>query len=124
MNHIPITNRHKDLVELTIIGSAFAATGAALNTYIPAFHKPVAWVDTLLYRGEAKLCNTSVGKALLKNNPLVSNQKIHEYLAVNVVETALVAGVIVAGGGILKLAGLKKSHMDDLLKSSPSFYTR
>lgn len=107
----------REAVTLTIIGTAFVGVGSLLNCYVPAFHAPVTWVDRALRTGGRVLSENPVTGLVFRNNPLTNSKTLTQFLAVNIVESAMIGGFLVGGGAALKAAGAQPSHIEKLFST-------
>lgn len=99
-------------VRLTVVGSAFVGVGTLLNSYVPAFHAPVSWVDKALQHSAQNLSNLPLARHMFHNNPLTGSKSMTEFLAINIVESALVGIVLLGGGVAMKAAGVKTHDVE------------
>ena len=109
-----------EVAKLTVIGSAFVGVGTLLNSYVPAFHAPVTWVERALHQSGHFLSNNPRTSMIFRDNPLTNSKTMTQFLAVNIVESALIGGVLVGGGAVLKHMGIKASDIERFLATNRS----
>jgi hypothetical protein len=103
-----------NVLKMTCVGTGFVGLGAALNTYVPAFHKPVSWVERTLNKSSTVLSSAPATSFLFKDNPLTQNKAMTEFLAVNIIESALIGTVIVAAGVGMRTFHIAPKHIENV----------
>jgi hypothetical protein len=114
----PAGGKLRETAKLTMIGSVFVGIGSLLNSYVPAFHVPVMWVDHVLHRTGHTLSQMPGSRLLFHDNPLTGSRTMREFLAVNIVESALIGGILIGGGAAMKVAGVKPKELEKLLSTN------
>lgn len=120
-NHCIIVMTHAnplhEIGKITIIGAAFACIGALGHVYVLPFRRATEWLTQGLAGTHEKLANTPVLSVVFKDNPITGSPTMQQFLAINTLETGVFAGVGAVGGAAMKAAGVKPSHVEDLLNS-------
>lgn len=110
------SSKAREVAKLTIVGTIFVGLGAVLSVYVPALHKPTDMIQRGIQSTNAELSKIPVAGKVFDRNPLMYNNTMTRFLAVNALETFLIGGLMVGTGAIMKLCGVLPHHLEEKMR--------